>query len=97
MGRDEVEVDVGEGLQQRARAVPRGGWRRVGIAGQHLVADHVARGVADGLPDADDAGGTRVLMGAESLRAHARLHRSQPPGIDLSAATLNAWAYWTVR
>ena len=56
VGRDEVEVDVGERLQEGAGAEARGRGRRVGIAGQDFVADDRARGVADGLADADDAG-----------------------------------------
>jgi hypothetical protein len=57
----------------------------------------VAGGVANGLTDADDTGRTLVTTGVESLCARAREHRSQPPGVDPSAATLNAWAYSTVR
>jgi hypothetical protein len=97
MRRDEIEVDVGEGLQQGARAEPRGrGWR-VGIAGQDLVADDVARGVADGLADTDDSTPTLVAMGDQTLCTHPRNHRPKRPGTDPSAATLNAWAYSTVR
>ena len=68
VGRDEVEVDVGERLQQGARAEARGRGRRVGVAGQDFVADDRARGVAHGLADADDGrrGAYSGAMGALS-------------------------------
>src|SRR6478672_7819959 len=97
VGRHEVEVDVGERLQQGARAEARRRGRRVRIAGQDLVADHRARGVADGLADADDACRSAGFTSEGNLDSHPRNHRPKGPGIDPSAATLNAWASSTVR
>jgi hypothetical protein len=97
MRRDQVEIDVGERLEQRAGAEARRRRRGVGIACQHLVADDRAGGVADRLADPDDARLMLVFKGGEGLGAHPRKHRLQRPGVDRSAATLNIWAFSTVR
>jgi hypothetical protein len=95
--RDEVEVDVGERLQQRPGAEARRRRRCVGIVGQDLVADDRAGGVADRLADPHDARRTLAFRGREGLCAHPREHRLQRPEVDPSAATLNAWAFSIVR
>ena len=97
VGRDEVEVDVGERLQEGARAEAGRRGRGVGIAGQDFVADDRARRVADGLADADDRRRRAGFTGEGNLDSHPRNHRPNGPGIDPSAATLNAWASSTVR
>ena len=97
VGRHEVEVDVGERLQKGARAEAGRRGRGVGIAGQDFVADDRARGVADGLAHADDPGRGAGFTGEGNLDSHPRNHRPKGPGIDPSAATLNAWASSTVR
>jgi hypothetical protein len=95
--RDQVEVDVGERLQQGAGAEARGCGRGLGVAGQDLVADDRARRVAHGLAHADDAGRPAVRRGDGNLDSHPRNHRPKAPEVDPTAATLNAWASSTVR
>jgi len=97
MRRDEVEVDVGERLQERPRAVARRRGRRIGIARQDLVSDDGPGRVADRLADSDDPGRGRLFGARDGPQAHPRDRRPQRPGVDLSAATLNAWAFSTVR
>jgi hypothetical protein len=65
--RHQLEVDVGEGLQQGPGAEARGRRRRVGVAGQDFVADDRARGVADGLADADDGRRRGIFGGGGGL------------------------------
>jgi hypothetical protein len=67
VGRHQIEIDVGERLQQGPGAEARGGRWGVGVAGQDFVADDRARRVAHGLADADDGGRRGIFGGGGGL------------------------------